>query len=269
MGPLGRRLGQLLDRLRQPAYTGENRCLPCTALNLTVAAVLAAGVTAAASAPAGAVAFAASAAVIYVRGYLVPGTPTLTARYLPRPLLRLFGKGATAAERPADLDDVESVLSDCGVLARDGDSPRLAPDARDRVRTRIATVRDADVEESHVAAALGVDPGDLSVVTETGVLVRGDRLVEWESGAALVADVAIARELSSRCPGWADLDVDARTRTLSRLRLELETCPTCDGPLSRSRETVDPCCGPAYGVVSSVCEECDSATAAVRVEGAE
>jgi hypothetical protein len=266
MGPTGGR-PSVFDRLRQPAYTGENRCLPCTAVNLVVAALLAAGVAALASLPAGAAAFAALAAVVYLRGYLVPGTPALTARYLPRPVLRLFGKAPAETEDPDDLDGAAAFLSACGVLDAT-DPPGLRPDARDAIRARTAAVRDADVAAADVASALGVDPDECAVTTATSVLVRGDRLVEWESEAALVADVAAARALGERCHGWESLDVRERTLVLSRLRLAMERCPLCDAPLSRTTETADPCCGPAYDVASSVCGECDRATAVVRVDGA-
>ncbi|MEZ3164744.1 hypothetical protein ABNG03_12005 [Halorubrum sp. RMP-47] len=81
----------LRDRIREPAYTGENRCLPCTVVNgvfavaLTAAAMVFGPVIAA-------VVLVASMGSIYYRGYLVPGTPELTKRYLPDRVLRLFGK---------------------------------------------------------------------------------------------------------------------------------------------------------------------------------
>jgi hypothetical protein len=81
----------LVETLRRPEYTGENRCLPCTAVNAAIAVVLGA-VLSRRSKPAAAVALAGSAALIYLRGYLVPGTPALTKRYLPPSVLRLFGK---------------------------------------------------------------------------------------------------------------------------------------------------------------------------------
>ena len=79
-----------LPRFRRPEYTGENRCLPCTVVNLVFASVLS-GAVATVSSPAAAVAvFVLSVALIAVRGYLVPGTPTLTARYLPDRVLARF-----------------------------------------------------------------------------------------------------------------------------------------------------------------------------------
>ena len=82
----------VVDSFRQPEYTGENRCGPCTAVNLllTAGASAAAWVLLAPWVAAGT--FAAGAATIYLRGYLVPGTPALTKRYLPAPVLRAFGK---------------------------------------------------------------------------------------------------------------------------------------------------------------------------------
>ncbi|MBP1902333.1 hypothetical protein J2744_002023 [Halorubrum trapanicum] len=88
----------LRDRIREPEYTGENRCVPCTVLN----GILAVALTAAAAVfgpVVAAVVLVASLGSIYYRGYLVPGTPELTKRYLPDRVLRLFGK---APEGPRD-----------------------------------------------------------------------------------------------------------------------------------------------------------------------
>lgn len=91
----------LTDKLRRPEYTGENRCLPCTVINLAIAVAAAVltgvlfaglGVSTAGRVVAGGLVLIGSVAAVYLRGYLVPGTPTLTKRYLPRPVLRLFGK---------------------------------------------------------------------------------------------------------------------------------------------------------------------------------
>jgi len=88
----------LRDRVHKPEYTGENRCIPCTVLNVILAAALTAASAAFGPVVAAAV-FVASLGSIYYRGYLVPGTPKLTKRYLPDRVLRLFGK---APEGPRD-----------------------------------------------------------------------------------------------------------------------------------------------------------------------
>jgi hypothetical protein len=98
----------VLDRLRRPEYTGENRCTPCTVVNTALAALLAAGAggLAAAATPAGTgpvpapvpglaaggLVLAAGLASIHLRGYLVPGTPRLTKRYFPDRVLAWFDR---------------------------------------------------------------------------------------------------------------------------------------------------------------------------------
>ena len=81
----------VVDDLKQPEYTGENRCVPCTILNLAIAAAVG-WLVARRSKIAGVLAVGISIVLIYLRGYLVPGTPTLTKRYLPPEVLRWFGK---------------------------------------------------------------------------------------------------------------------------------------------------------------------------------
>ena len=106
----------MIGRVKHPAYTGENRCLPCTVLNIVIAAVLSTTV-AVVSPVMSVVVFVLCLVVIYLRGYLVPGTPTLTATYMPERLLLLFGKptprrratagealGATKKDRDPDAD---------------------------------------------------------------------------------------------------------------------------------------------------------------------
>ena len=125
-------LSRTIDRLRQPEYTGENRCIPCTTVNLVIAVVLTvlAGVV---FLPAAVAVFALSVAAIYLRGYLVPGTPTLTKRYFPDWLLAKFDKGPAAA-RPgpaveagdvgsADVEGEPGTAAETDAQAKDGTEP--------------------------------------------------------------------------------------------------------------------------------------------------
>jgi hypothetical protein len=86
--------GSVLDRVRQPEYTGENRCMPCTATNVVIAVLLSVGVGVLFP-PAGVVVFALSLGAIWLRGYLVPGTPELTKRYFPDWLPRASSRSIT------------------------------------------------------------------------------------------------------------------------------------------------------------------------------
>jgi hypothetical protein len=131
----------VVDDLRQPEYTGENRCEPCTVLNLVIAAVLG-SVIARKSRLGGLLAVGISVALIYLRGYLVPGTPALTKRYLPPEVLRWFGKepepdvasGLGGVDPAADTGDVTSFneaealdTDDAGATAGESTAPEEEP----------------------------------------------------------------------------------------------------------------------------------------------
>jgi hypothetical protein len=253
-----------LDRLRQPEYTGENRCGPCTAVNLVLAVALAAAVGAV-WLPAGTAALAVSLAAIYLRGYLVPGTPTLTRRYLPEPVLALFGKAEPDhPEPPADVD-VETVLDEAGVLREcpDRDDLCLTDPFRSAWRERIAARRGADDREilrdllgGPAFGDVDADRYEIEPVGDAYVASVGEvRIAQWESRAAYVADAAAADLLAERYAPWRGLDFERRATVLGALRLWLDRCPECDGPVALGGETVESCCR-AREVVAASCGDC-------------
>lgn len=265
----------LLDRVRRPAYTGENRCTPCTVLNLLVAATLSI-VLAVVSPGIAVLAFAVSVVVIYLRGYLVPGTPTITARYFPEWVLELFGKESVAVE-PDDRTTETDLLETCEVVeAARGDNRRLEsspardrkldPAFRGRWNEEIRRTRDRNLGREAVADTFGVDADAVSAMGANGYLLGDERLIQWPSDAALAADVAAGRELRDCCPGWDEQDVADRLDALTTIRTLRRDCPACGESLSRIRETVESCCQPSVEVVSAFCEECGAQLAEMRVD---
>ena len=287
------RLGRL-DRLRRPEYTGENRCLPCTAVNVAIAVAAAAAIAVVAAIELAALALAVSLAAIWLRGYLVPGTPELTKRYLPDRVLRLFGKGRAAAP-PADVD-AESYLLSADVLVEtpDGADLSFAPwfasawnDALDEMRldASVADAADASVtagadisvtaadapmtanDDAGIAADVaalatltGVDGDSLSLDWRGGTAFAsadGERIGHWESRAAFLADVAADRVLSDRVDDWTALPLAARSGVLGALRLFVEECPACEGPVSLEERVVESCCT-SYDVVAGRCTACNA-----------
>lgn len=105
----------LVELLREPEYTGENRCLPCTVINLGIAIGLA-SVIAILSVAGGMITFFVCVIVIYLRGYLIPSTPTLTKRYVPNQLLRVFGKSSKPTRDDGENVDVEAILLEAGIV---------------------------------------------------------------------------------------------------------------------------------------------------------
>ena len=267
-----------VSRFRQPEYTGENRCLPCTVVNVLIAIALG-GVVAAAGVVAGSpvvglagggVLVGLSLVAIYLRGYLVPGTPALTKRYFPPWLLALFGKepaGEFAGMAGADdVDgtapdaeslDPEAVLVGVGALEEcaDGEDLCLTDDFRTVWDTGVDQARDADREA--LLDVLGV-PGEAET-EEFGnafrLLVDGQEAGRWESRAAFLADLGAAHALEARYDTWSELPVRARGRLLNGLRLFIDTCPACEGTPEFGTETVESCCS-TREVAAVACPDC-------------
>ena len=254
----------LVDRLHQPEYTGENRCTPCTAVNVAIAAG-ASVLAAVASTLLGAGVFALSLGTIYLRGYLVPGTPTLTKRYFPERVLRWFDKDTTTpvADETVEIDP-ERVLLDARAVepCREGTDLCLTTDFQQAWRERIHTAREHDLGEDHLAGALDVSTTDDRITVdqhgEAFVAHTEDAVVgQWSSHAAAVADVAAATELSERLSDWQNLAPAEIARVLMSLRIFIEQCPDCDGPVQVEEEVVESCCR-SYDVIASACQDCDA-----------
>ena len=254
----------LVDRLRQPEYTGENRCVPCTAVNVAIAAGVSV-LAAVASTVFGAGVFTLSLGTIYLRGYLVPGTPTLTKHYFPERALRWFDKDTTSpvADETVEIDP-ERVLLDAGAveLCQEGTDLCLTTDFRQIWRERIRTTREHDLSEDHLAGALDISTTDDRITvdqqSDTFIAYTDDATIgQWSSQAAAVADVAAATELSECFPNWSEFTPAEIARVLMSLRIFIEQCPDCDGPVRVEQEVVESCCR-SYDVIASACQDCGS-----------
>ncbi|MFB6129524.1 MAG: hypothetical protein ABEJ28_01730 [Salinigranum sp.] len=337
-----------LSPVRQPEYTGENRCIPCTVVNLAIAAVLSLAVWVWLSAVLAVVVAAVSVAAIVLRGYLVPGTPALTKRYLPDRVLALFDKGPTprtatavgsgveaaasggaagagtapsgtdaagdgsvdgaqsggAGDDPSGEDspgddapnggppgddapgdgatDVERMLVSAGLVEEcaDRDDLCLAPSFRETWRERMD---DFDSEEARRRAASQIydqDPEDLTFEPRSNVklgdegeaemdtfcvLLDGLYFDEYESRAAFVAEMAAVDLLAERVPAWDDLSEPARRNLLGSLRLFLDFCPACGGPVGFSEDAVESCCR-SFDVVAATCLDCGERVFELQVD---
>ncbi len=258
----------VVDSLRQPEYTGENRCTPCTAFNLVVTAALAAAVWIRLDPLAAVVVFALGAATIYFRGYLVPGTPTLTKRYLPAPVLRAFGKEPLSDRTVRSVGDdapSERWLVAAGALEDADGWPTLNDTFAERWEKATDAVA-ADVpSESALCDVLGTD--DVSKHAETAAVVDGSRTIRWISPAAMRADVAASRLFEGTVDGWEDVPPERRIELFRDLRLFARTCPDCGGAIELDEWTVDPCCERPHTMLEALCAECSTSLADEAVVG--
>ncbi|WP_200531268.1 hypothetical protein [Halorubrum sp. LN27] len=272
---------EVIDRLRQPEYVGENRCVPCTVVNAIIALLLA-GAVALAWPPAGAGVLLLSGAAIYLRGYLVPGTPELTRRYLPERALRAFGKEETIVRRrspatepteaerdvpdssaPADPSEVEAMLRESGVVEDDPDADdlRLTAEFREVWWRRIRRFRgDDEAAKRRLGAVLDLDPDVLGF--EAGdrgrfvVTLEGDPISRWDSDAAFYADLAVEPTLREWLPDWEGLGDRRRTELIAGMRAFLESCPACETTLTQVENVRKSCCSSDVVGVDVDCEAC-------------
>ncbi|MHB9285805.1 hypothetical protein ACKVMT_02040 [Halobacteriales archaeon Cl-PHB] len=263
--------GGVLARVKQPEYTGENRCMPCTVVNLVIATVgtvlVVAGVAAVASLPVavgvGLAGFGLGVALIYLRGYLVPGTPELTKRYFPPWLLALFGKAPSqqAPRNPTEeAIDPEAELMAVGALEEcaDRDDLCLTDDFRRAWYAEIGRVEAADAGRDRLLDLLDLDDADVEILEFEDAFkatVDGQIVGTWESEAAMLADLGAANALADRHADWDVMSVTDRGRLLNGLRLFIDECPTCGGRPDFGTDTVESCCS-THEVAAVSCDNC-------------
>lgn len=265
---LAKPLRTAVESLRQPEYTGENRCTPCTFVNVAIAGVSAIAVSTL-SPVVGVATFVLFAGIIYLRGYLVPGTPTLTKRYLPDHVLAWFDKEPTLGEEYAlgvDSDsevDPEEILVgvDALELCEDGTDLCLTDEFREAWLAHTDRLDESDeTPQAVLADLLGVSSERVSTAERGSSLVAevdGEQVGRWESRAAFVADMAAERALEERTSGWLELPVDQRSHLLTSLRIFLERCPECNGTVAMQEETVGSCCR-SWEVIAGACQNCEA-----------
>jgi len=259
----------ILGRLRQPAYTGKHRCWPCTTLNVVLAGAITVLVAAVVAVGVALVVFAGALAAIALRGYLVPGTPTLTRRLLPDWLRNAihtdtdvgadgWERSANGADPADDSDDPISRLLEVGILRRASDGYELRPAVEDRIQQRLPWVPAAGVDEGVVGDLVDREPGEFDLVERgtPAVLVDG-RIRRWPSEAAIHADLAIHQVLSSAIDQWEATSLDGRLAALAAVRSAFDRCPACGGALDRSEHVVETCCSRAV-VWTLRCPDCEA-----------
>lgn len=257
-----------VSSVKDPRYTGENRCIPCTVLNVGIAAVFSTAVIATLipSGPtlaigAGVGTFAVALALIYFRGYLVPGTPTITRLYFPE---RLLGRFDTPSHHAGWEDaDPRNLLLELGVVIDDPIADDLTLDPGFVSEWERATERhwaDELALRTSLANLAGIDPDRLEFEDRTrsfAAWIDGARLATWPSRAAFVTDVAGSTILPDWDQAWDRRPLALRADILSVLRLFLDWCPACDGRVSLSQEVVESCCR-NRDIVAATCRDCDA-----------
>lgn len=247
------------SRLVDPRYTGQNRCLPCTLINIIIAVTTSVSIGVWAPFVGGLTIFL-FLLIIYFRGYLVPGTPKLTKKYFPERVLSLFNKGQPTDYTGSRDLPLEKVLREEGLLKVVSDNAELSIDTEfeDNWLSSINHVTSRD-EYVSLGKLSNSNPENLSIENypddSIAVYASGTLIGQWESRWALKVDAAAVKLLEVHSDIWPALTAGERKRLLSGLRLFLETCPSCNQDLSLEKVSADSCCK-EYDIAVVRCNSC-------------
>lgn len=268
----------VLAGLQNPDYTGENRCMPCTIVNVGIAIAIAL-VVAVFVVELAVVVFLLALVPIYVQGYLVPGTPELTKRYLPPSVLRLFDKEPPAAstpepataQEPETFDTVEKIryerehavepeefLAEVGAIepCEDEDDVCMTETLHGLVSEHLADLEGRPVGEDHVAELFDTDPSSVTGEGRDYPAYKVDiRIRKWPSELALRVDIATHRAMTELTDRWEAVPVEQRTNMLEMFRYFQDDCPKCGGEIEITDDTVESCCG-RFEVIAIRCRDC-------------
>jgi len=253
-------IGQLIDSLSDPEYTGDRRCWPCTLVNAVLVGLAALLVGRRWRRLGGVVVLGIGGVLIALRGYVVPYTPRFAPQLVDRLPVDLGFDHApaepsdslVAAENP---DRLVGVLIEAGVLT--GDEMLHLEDGFAETWTReMDTLRGGSDREIAAAAAEAVPFDADSTVSGERLLVAGQRDA-WLSRPVAIAETAGIEALVA-----AGVDRETAASAVGPLRMFLPVCPDCGGTVAES--TIQNCCGGTKGIYDRpdrevlACVDCES-----------
>jgi hypothetical protein len=263
------------DRLRNPNYTGERRCWPCTVTNAILLVLACAGLARRRSRRLAAAVGVGGAVAIALRGYLVPYTP----RFAPQLVAGLpgdffhgnAGRGREAPSESGSLggdsdretgEEVLAALLERGVVVADGETVYLAEEFREAWREEMRDLRERDDRGLADALRAAAPEGTADVVEQDGGRFRESRRwivvsdgsgdparEQWLNRPVAVAEAAAVRTLADR----TDLPAARQAQAAGPLRTFLDACPVCDGPVEET--TAMECCGGPGGTRADAPDE--------------
>jgi len=252
----------IFGTLRNPAQTGERRCVPCTIVNLAVLWVLVNVIVLFGPAVVALPVFAVGLGTIWLRGYLVPYTPQFAPKLVaasPVPDTWFHDTRETGALSPdsEDGDAMVAALAQAGIIEVDGERLLLAREFEQQWHAEMDRL--ASLSLSALADELGsID----SLPAVRPVESDGKSWLAVSGQTALVPrHVAVAERGAIDALATAVDDPATRLAMARPLREFLTACPVCDTAFELSTEVA--CCGghttpretPRETLVCPTCEQ--------------
>lgn len=258
----------LLRQIRKPAYSGENRCWPCTVVNTVLVGAAAAWLYRRERTLASLAAATIGAALIYIRGYVVPYTPTFAPRLVeiaPIPASIFHDEQANAGlEESTSLGDIgdydgDTVLDElvaADIVIADEETVRLTDEIDSswhEEMDRLAALSDEEL-------AIEIERTIPHIHNAEPLEVDGEMWFILGNNDEYISKLVAITELSGYRALEPSLEDPLRLAGAMTVRMFLDVCPICGSEIVPSTEAN--CCG-AYadpGVPPKdllVCPECD------------
>lgn len=230
---------------------------------------------------------------VLLQVYLVLVTPELTKQYFPDRILLDYdndpvpriratdpgGDGGTdgnhdgdetptkkngGGSSPAKRSEAEAWLSAARVIVpcEQKNDLCLNDDFRTEWYGRIQTIRDNEEIKDMLVQEFDLCPTDIQFEKEQETYIArcdSQKVGYWQSRAAMVAEIAAARELPNWFDEWDNLSTGLRSNLLFTLRIFLNVCPLCDDSVRIATETVEKG-GQTNEVFAGTCEGCETRT---------
>ena len=233
--------------LRDESYTGSNRCWPCTGINVALLVLVVLFLRVRDRRVTSLLVATLGVAVVYLRGYLVPGTPSVAPRLVAASPVpdEWFHPGADPEDAGSFADavevDGEAVLEElvsAGVLQADGEMLYLAPDVESAWHERMADLAALPLDALADAVARSLPRASESDTLEAD---GKEWLVVGADDDLIARPVAVAELAAYQTLGDHLADETLRLAAAEASRMFLESCPVCGSALRESSEVS--CCG--------------------------
>lgn len=259
-------LVNMLDDFKQPEYTGKNRCIHCTILNIGLLVILSA-LVASGSIVGGVILAAGGTIAIWLRGYFVPYTPRVGPQIMDaiseitsRETLPKSVDGSLASDAVSGEKVVEGLLRADILESTDDEDLELSETFRNQWRAEMRKARTLELAEFERWAEK-IALGDIIVGIEAKEQLWSDPyvVVTLNTGdeSVLRYPVAVAEFASLAVLEGTELEPTVCLHASGPLRGFLTDCPLCDSSLDVSR--FDGCCGNPRREGENpglVCKEC-------------
>lgn len=248
----------LSARIFNPEHTGENRCYPCTIVNIVITFGCGLIIGHFGNYYISGLLIVTGLVLIYIRGYLVPGTPSLAQILLPKRLFSLLPGEELSKSSNSISIEIESHLQQHSILEASHTGEDKDFQLHSSIKTRwVHLIRSYQMEEAMEQLQTSVEASDdmeFFAIPEGYIAMhKGKQIGRWESKQAFLIHMSSFELLDALLPRWDCYRIDEKNLLSVGLRLFTPICP-CGSDITEGMGKIRTCCG-SKSVYKIKCQE--------------